>query len=267
MTSSRYGRLIGASLGPGHPEDITRRAWAALTGSARWTYPVKKAGESSYALEIALSAGLALPDDAVELVFPMTTHADLLARAWAVAAQQTLALLAEGRDVVFLVEGDASTYATFGHLARAVQALAPAVEVIVLPGVSSYCAAAARVGQPLADADDTLAILPANYGVEYIAHLLDEFDTLVLLKVRPQLDAVIDLLAGRGILAHARFIEKVGSPDERVVTDLHQIKGETVAYLSLLIIHNPERQRRPLVKGCRRKAVSEAAASMAAAGQ
>ncbi|MCE1183217.1 MAG: precorrin-2 C(20)-methyltransferase, partial [Rhodocyclales bacterium] len=31
-----YGKLIGASLGPGDPELITRRAWSALQSGARW---------------------------------------------------------------------------------------------------------------------------------------------------------------------------------------------------------------------------------------
>ena len=31
-----YGKLIGASLGPGDPELITRRSWAVLQSGARW---------------------------------------------------------------------------------------------------------------------------------------------------------------------------------------------------------------------------------------
>ena len=142
MTDKKYGRLIGASLGPGDPELITRRAWAVLNSGARWLYPVKKAEESSYALSIVTRGGLATPDDAVELVFPMTRDAEILAKAWARAAARTVELLGEGRDLVFLVEGDASTFATFGHLARVVSELAPEVEVEVIPGVSSFAAAA-----------------------------------------------------------------------------------------------------------------------------
>ena len=82
----RFGRLIGVSLGPGDPELITRRGWAALQSGARWAYPVKRAAESSYALDIVCRGGLAVPDDAVELVFPMTRDAIALARAWARAA-------------------------------------------------------------------------------------------------------------------------------------------------------------------------------------
>ena len=82
-----YGKLIGASLGPGDPELITRRAWTALQSGARWLYPVKKAEESSYALSIVERGGLAVPTDAVELVFPMTRDAQALGRAWALAAK------------------------------------------------------------------------------------------------------------------------------------------------------------------------------------
>lgn len=250
---TRYGKLIGTSLGPGDPELITRRAWAALQSGARWLYPVKKAEEASYALSIVERGGLARPADAVELVFPMTRDAEVLAKAWARAAAQTVALLAEGRDLVFLVEGDASTFATFGHLARVVRELAPEVEVETIPGVSSFAAAAAASGVTLAEEDETFAIIPAAYGVEVIDHLLDEFDTLALMKIKPLVDEVIDLLERRGLLATAVFVEKVGAPDERIVRDVASLKGEAVNYLSLLLVQNPKRERGELRRGCRRR--------------
>lgn len=248
-----YGKLIGASLGPGDPELITRRAWAALQSGARWIYPVKKAEESSYALSIVERGGLAVPADAVELVFPMTRDAEALTKAWVRAAAQTVELLAEGRDLVFLVEGDASTFATFGHLARVARELAPEIEVETIPGVSSFAAAAATAGMPLAEEDETLAIIPAAYGTGVIDHMLDEFDTLILLKVKPLLDEVLDLLERRGLLATSCFIEKVGSPDERIIRDLASLKGGKVNYLSLLLVQNPKRQRGELRRGCRKR--------------
>ncbi len=251
--TKRYGKLIGASLGPGDPELITRRSWAILQSNARWIYPVKKAEESSYALSIVKRGGLAVPADAVELVFPMTRDAEALTKAWVRAAQQTVALLAEGRDLVFLVEGDASTFATFGHLARVARELVPDIEVETIPGVSSFAAAAATTGMPLAEEDETLAIIPAAYGTGVIDHMLDEFDTLILLKVKPLLDEVLELLERRGLLATSCFIEKVGSPDERIVRNLTTLKGEKVNYLSLLLVQNPKRQRGELRRGCRQR--------------
>ena len=259
----RYGKLIGASLGPGDPELITRRAWSALQSGARWLYPVKKAEESSYALSIVERGGLAVPGDAVELVFPMTRDAEILAKAWARAATQTVELLAEGRDLVFLVEGDASTFATFGHLARVVRELVAEVEVETIPGVSSFAAAAATTGVTLAEEDETFAIIPAAYGVEVINHLLDEFDTLALLKVKPLVDEVVELLEQRELLATSVFVEKVGSPDERIVRDVASLKGEKVNYLSLMLVQNPKRERGELRRGCRkRKAAQDGSATV-----
>ncbi|AWI78457.1 precorrin-2 C(20)-methyltransferase [Parazoarcus communis] len=248
-----FGRLIGVSLGPGDPDLITRRGWAALQSGARWAYPVKRAEETSYALGIARRGGLAIPDDAAELVFPMTRDGTALAKAWARAASRTVELLASGRDVAFLVEGDASTYSTFRHLARAVRELAPAVTVETIPGVSSFAAAAARADVALAEEDETLAVIPAAYGVPVIDHLLDEFDTLVLMKVKPLLDEVLDLLERRGLIATSCFIEKVGSPEERVVRDVASLRGEKVNYLSLLLVQNPKRVRGELRRGCRKR--------------
>jgi len=254
MSETKYGRLIGASLGPGDPELITRRGWAALQSGARWLYPVKKAEERSYALDIVQRGGLSVPADAEALVFPMTRNAAILTKAWARAAARTVDLLAEGRDLVFLVEGDASTFATFGHLARVVRELVPEIEVETIPGVSSFAAAAARVGVTLAEEDETLAIIPAAYGVALIDRLLDEFDTLILLKVKPLVDEVLELLERRDLLATSCFIEKVGAPDERVVSDVIRLRGEKVSYLSLMLVQNPKRQRGELRRGCRKRA-------------
>jgi precorrin-2/cobalt-factor-2 C20-methyltransferase len=260
-STQKFGKLIGASLGPGDPELITRRSWAVLQSGARWIYPVKKAAEASYALSIVERGGLPVPADAVSLIFPMTRDAELLAKAWLRAAEQTVKLLAEGRDLVFLVEGDASTFATFGHLARIARELAPEIEVETIPGVSSFAAAAAAASIPLAEEDETLAIIPAAYGTGVIDHLLDEFDTLILLKVKPMLDEVLELLEKRGLLAKSCFIEKVGSPEERIVRDIASLQGETVNYLSLLLVQNPKRQRGELRRGCRQRKEAQKACS------
>lgn len=122
-----------------------------------------------------------------------------------------------------------------------------------MPGVSSFHAAAARSGEPLADVDDTIAIVPAGYGIAQIERMLSDFDTLVLLKVKPLLDDIIDLLRRRDLLAHGWFVEKAGAPEERMVHDIASLEGQKVNYLSLLIIKNPGRQRSEMQRGCRKK--------------
>ncbi len=251
------GVLYGVSLGPGNPDLITRRSWALLQEDSVWAYPKRNPNSDSYALDIVLRAGLTLPERHLPLIFPMTHDAEKLAKYWLRAAEQVLEKLHAGEDVLFLVEGDASTYSTFGHLARTVGALDEAIEIETIAGVSSFNAAAARVQMPLADVDDTVAIIPAGYGLGVIAHMLDEFDTLILLKVKPLLDDVIELLRERQLIEHARFIEKAGSPHERVVYDVASLHGEKVNYLSLMLIKNPNRKRGEIMRGCRQKPKSE----------
>nr|VFJ44707.1 MAG: precorrin-2 C20-methyltransferase /cobalt-factor II C20-methyltransferase [Candidatus Kentron sp. DK]VFJ44881.1 MAG: precorrin-2 C20-methyltransferase /cobalt-factor II C20-methyltransferase [Candidatus Kentron sp. DK] len=237
------GTLYGVSLGPGDPGLITRRAWELLQTGALWTWPVRAQKSESYALGIIRAAGLTPPPDGKALVFPMTHNTEVLAGAWAQAAGTVLERLRQGGDVLFLVEGDASTYSTFGPLARTVMALEENARVETVAGVSSFQAAAARLNAPLADTDDTMAVIPAGYGVPAIEQLLDSVDTLVLFKVKPLLEDIIGLLERRGLLAHSAFVERVGAPEERIIRDVASLRGTTVHYLSLLLVKNPGRER------------------------
>ena len=90
--------------------------------------------------------------------------------------------------------------------------------------------------------------------------MLDEFDSLVLLKVKPMLEGVLDLLEKRGIAPHAVYVEKVGTPEERVVQDVLTLRGETIPYLSLMLVKNPGREKPPTLRGCRSKAAASEAA-------
>ena len=253
MQDAQLGRLIGASLGPGDPGLITLKAYQALQSGAHWSYPIRRKDAESYALQIALNAGLELPTENSPLIFPMTHDPVKLAGYWDRAATTALEFLTVGQNVVFLVEGDASTYSTFGHLARTIAAKAPQVEIETIAGVSSFNAAAANAGQPLVEVDDTMCVVPAGYGVTWIEKLMTDFDTLVLLKVKPLLDDIIDLAEKHDIVSQCRFIEKAGTDVEKVVEDIRTLKGQTVNYLSLIIIHNPHRERLDIMRGCRKK--------------
>lgn len=250
----KSGRLFGVSLGPGDPGLITRRAWALLVRpDAVWTYPVRSLRKTSYALDIALRAGLALPMQHQSLLFPMTHDVEKLTRHWLKAAETVKALLATGKDVLFLVEGDASTYASFCYLARVLRQLDADANIDIVPGVTSFNAACAQLQIPLSEQDDTIAIVPAAYGIAAVEKMLDDFDTLVLMKVKPLLDDLINLLERRGLMSHSRFIEKAGSPVERIVHNVADLKGTTVNYLSLLLVKNPDRKRGEVQRGCRKK--------------
>ena len=110
-----------------------------------------------------------------------------------------------------------------------------------------------------------IAVVPAAYGVTMLDRLLPEFDTLVLMKIKPQLDNIIDWLDSRHLLVNAHFIEKAGVEGERVVSGeaLRQLRGEKVSYLSLMIVCSHHRVRGERLRGCLKKGPMRTAAEQA----
>ncbi len=263
---STPGKLIGVSLGPGDPDLITRAAWTQLQRrDTRWVYPVRSGKSDGYAHGIVQRAGIEPVSRVEAIVFPMTYDAEKLGRAWLKAADTVLPWLQAGEDVLFLVEGDASTYSTFSHLARTVRSVDECIETPIIAGVNSYTGAASVAGTTLGEQDDTIAVVPAAYGVTMLDRLLPEFDTLVLMKIKPQLDDIIDWLDSRHLLVDAHFIEKAGVEGERVVSGeaLRQLRGEKVSYLSLMIVRSHHRVRGERLRGCLKKGPMRTAAEQA----
>ncbi len=254
--STVYGTLYGVSLGPGDPGWITLAAHSILERCRHWFYPVRGRTHASAALAIATACGLRPPPHARALVLPMTHDETRLRQAWARAAEAIVPVLAQGEDAAFLVEGDASTYATFSYIAAAVQEKLPNAPVTVLPGVTSFAAAAARAGVALTSQDERLAVLPANYGVALLDAVLPHFETLVLMKIKPVLDQLIDWLEAKELLAHAVYAEAIGWPEERFLVGpaIAELRGQTVPYFALLIVRNPNALTPgERVRGCRKK--------------
>lgn len=246
MTSSAApertsGTLFGISLGPGDPELITVKGLRLLQSAAAVFVPVAEVSDHSVAARIAgplLSEGQRI----TPLVFAMRRSAGERAAAWRTAAERIAEVLRTGSDAAFLVEGDALTYSTFAHLAAVLHDLDPTLPVTVVPGVTSFAAAAARTGAPLVDQDQRLTVVPAVHAAADLEATLRGTDAVVLMKVAGALDAVLDALEATGRAADAVFVEHCGLPDERVVADVHTLRGSRVDYFSLIIVRRTSDQ-------------------------
>jgi precorrin-2/cobalt-factor-2 C20-methyltransferase len=92
----------------------------------------------------------------------MTTDPDELQAAWKTAAAE-VAPNARDADAAFVTLGDPCIYSTFGHLRRTLRDQHPAVDIEVVPGVSSVTAFASVLGVDL-DAGAELALREATNG-------------------------------------------------------------------------------------------------------
>ncbi len=159
----KAGTLYGIGVGPGDPELLTLKAARLLRDCDLIAIPQKK--ERCFALRIALGA---LPELAkkpvLEVVFPMTRDRAARERAHEAAASSLAAQLDEGRTVVFLTLGDPTIYSTYGYLHRRLLALG--YDARIVPGVPSFCAAAAALGISLCEDREELHLLPGGGDAE-----------------------------------------------------------------------------------------------------
>jgi precorrin-2/cobalt-factor-2 C20-methyltransferase len=172
----------------------------------------------------------------------MARQRDAAQETYRAAAETIVAELRQGRSAAWIAEGDPLFYSTFPHIAEEVRHLCVDARIDVVPGVSSVQAAAARAGVPLARLDDAMAVLPAAYGLERLPQLLDCCATVALLKVHTVFDSLLDRLAELPQSMQTFYLEKVGTSEERVTTDLHSLRGKKMPYFSLVLLRREDRK-------------------------
>jgi precorrin-2/cobalt-factor-2 C20-methyltransferase len=144
--------------------------------------------------------------------------------------------LVQGQCVAFITLGDPLFFSTFSYLVPFVRELAPLAAIKSVPGVTSFSAAASIQCVPLAETDERVIIVPAAYELEKVSEALGSADTIILMKVNREIDALIDLITGAGLIEKAFFVSRAGWPEERVVIDLRTIRGTKPDYFSMIII-------------------------------
>ncbi|MBI5563191.1 MAG: precorrin-2 C(20)-methyltransferase [Deltaproteobacteria bacterium] len=235
----KTGVLYGVGVGPGDAELMTRKA-VRILGEAQVIAVPKSAEASADGLSKALSIAGAVVDmtgkTVVELPFPMTRDKERLRASRAAAASVVAGHLAAGRDAAFITLGDALLYSTFGYIVPFVKELLPDARVDYVPGITSFSAAAALSGMPLAESGERLAVIPAAYDMEEARGALAAFDTVVFMKVNRAIDRITALLEEVGVADRAVFVSRAGWPGEQVVTDISELKGATLDYFSLIIV-------------------------------
>lgn len=240
MTESvKNGTFYGVGVGPGDPELMTLKAVRVLEGSAVIAVPKSAFAApdaSSHALSIASKGAELKGKEILELLLPMTKDAARLKEARQTAASAIAGRLEKGLDVSFITLGDPMLYSTFSYLVPFVKKLLPDAPVRVIPGVTSFSAAAASAIIPLAESGEKVAIIPAAYDIEDLRERIAANDTVVLMKVNRAMDALIGLLCSMGLEKNAVFVSRASWPDEEVVTDIKSLKGANPDYFSTVII-------------------------------
>lgn len=234
----KLGRLYGIGVGPGEPELMTVKG-ARLLGECRHVYaPIGRMASESLALSIARQ--FVNPQARVhEVVFPMSADEGVLRASWGAAADDICAVLRSGEDACFLTLGDPLLYSTYIYLLRELRARLPEAEVVTVPGVNAFSAAAALAGFPVGEGKVPATIVPAADDLGTLERALDGGGTVVLMKIGNRLGAILRMLDSRGLLEKSVLVSRAGLDGQRIVTDLRGLlnSGAESEYLAIILVH------------------------------
>ncbi|UZJ30555.1 precorrin-2 C(20)-methyltransferase [Streptomyces endophytica] len=232
------GRLYGVGLGPGDPSLMTVRAVEVIAEADVIAYHSARHGRS---IARSIAAGHLRADHIEEpLVYPVTTESTdhpggyrgALDEFYEEAAARLAAHLDAGRTVAVISEGDPLFYGSYQHMHKR---LAHRYPTEVIPGVTSISAAAARLGKPLAEADEVLTILPGTLPEEELTARLAATDTAVVMKLGRTFPTVRRAMERAGRLPEAHYVERATMTGERTAA-LASIDSDTVPYFSVTVV-------------------------------
>lgn len=221
------GKLYGVGVGPGDPELLTLKAVRILQGADVIAAPDKGRGEQT-ALSIVSRWIEGKP--LLSCPAPMVKDTHALDEAHTRAAGDICALLDQGKTVAFITLGDPAVYSTYIYIHRKVMDRGYGVELV--PGVPSFCAAAARLNTSLCQGEERLLIVPACHDVE------DTFGVRanrVYMKAGRSIGELREALEARGELDRASAASNVGMEGERIWPSLAGME-DAPGYFSVVLV-------------------------------
>jgi precorrin-2/cobalt-factor-2 C20-methyltransferase len=238
ISTGKTGVLYGIGIGPGDPELITLKG-ARLIGAARRLFvPKARTAAESVALNIART--LVGPQTQVhELVFPMTADQEQLDEKWNGAASRVAEILEQGEDVCFLTLGDSLLYSTYIYLLKAIKRRLPTVEIVTVPGITSFSAAAALTDFPIGEGKRPVTIIPTADDLSAVRDALSLGGTVILMKIGSRLNAILAILDEKNLLDQAVFVSHATMTGQRIECDLRRLRAESpeAGYLSVILVH------------------------------
>ena len=237
--------LTIAGVGPGDPSLLTLAAVSAIRDATVVSYPVSREGGDSLAAQIA-SRWITEDKKRMPLYFPMVDDKVILKNAWRSGANALMRMVHKGERVVFLAQGDISLFSTGSYLSKELEKYHPECLVKLVPGVTSFSAAAAKSQLPLAFQEEQLLVAPVPNSSEELKVILSEAASMkrviVLLKLGKKWTWVKPLLKELDLLRCSIFAERVGFSDQQILS-ASSLSEDIRPYFSLLLI----RQSWPVV--------------------
>lgn len=232
------GRLYSIGIGPGDPELMTLKAVRLLKECDVIAFP-KGDTDVLTAKEIIAQVVALDEKEQLEIQMPMTKDEAVLAKAHQDGAKSIIKYLEAGKDVAFITLGCPTIYATCIYVHKLV--LQAGYTALLVAGVPSFCAVAAKLNTSLCEKAEPLIILPGSY--RETSKFLDKPGNKVLMKSGSEILRVRDELKSRGLIRHSAMVERCGLAGEKVYKNLEEINSKS-SYFSIILVKEKELEKR-----------------------
>lgn len=224
------GKFYAVGVGPGDPQLLTVKAIHVMKACQVIAVPRSGASEN-VALKIA--GEYISEQEILECDMPMIKDKEELNRCHEQSADAIAEVLEQGKDVAFLTLGDPAIYSTVMYVHR--KLTARGYETAMVPGIPSFCGAAASLNTSLCERDEMLHIIPATYKGSQAEELEG---TKVLMKSGRSIMKIKEQLTEK----KAMMVECATMEREKVYHDLNDLKEQS-SYFSLIVIPSEDRQK------------------------
>lgn len=235
----KAGVLYGIGVGPGDPELMTIKAIQTIKKCDAIVLPAATK-EECYAYGIASQVCPEMDEKRLLCMpFPMIKEQSKLEKAHDEIFEKLELELKAGRSVGLLTIGDPSVYSTYMYIHH--RAEAAGYEAVMISGVPSFCAVAARLGISLGEKSEEIHIIPGTYDVQ---KTFDYSGTCVYMKSGKRLTELIAALRDQeceGRLLYVRGVSNCGMENERVYQSLNELELAQ-GYLTIVIVKMTDEQ-------------------------
>ena len=211
------GIAYAVGVGPGDPELMTLKAVRLIRENDIIAVPGKKEKESvAYKIAAAVVPELA-EKTLLSVYMPMVNDRASIDLEHRKAAKMIEEYLDQGKNVVYITLGDSTIYCTFSYIQHILEA--DGYETELVPGITSFCAAAASLNISLTEWNEPLHVVPALHNTE--AGSLKWPGNYVLMKSASKMHEVKEMLSQTDLDVQA--VENCSMETEKKYRTLEEI--------------------------------------------
>ncbi|MBI9058978.1 MAG: precorrin-2 C(20)-methyltransferase [Labilibaculum sp.] len=229
------GKVFGVALGPGDPELITVKALNCLKKAEKIYYPAtqtSKGNQDSFSLVILKQLDLE-ECKFVPITVPMSKDRSHAEKAYADLFLKVQQDVKEGKQVAIVSEGDISFFSTFAYLLDDFKA--NSIDFDMIPGVPAFILGGSAGRLPLVTQNDKLLVAPDLENKEELKSLLEQNQTVVLMKISKVRDWIKDFIEESKLQFF--YGEYLGTEKQFTCTDMDNLKDRKIPYFAIIIFY------------------------------